>query len=170
MKISIANLPEGLSQLYFQVKPEELGFDLDPETQTLFPNDIGVEVEVQKYSEEYFIQAKLTTQAHYVCDRCLDEFDRELLADFRLVYSKHARAREADDDYRFFGEDTAEIDLSRDVRENLLLVIPMKHLCSEDCQGLCPHCGINLNHGTCNCESETIDPRWEVLRRLQSAK
>jgi len=167
MKINLVKLHDGLNQLIFQIKPEDLGFDEKPETLLLFPNDTRADVEAQKFSDKYFIKVALNTMAHYTCDRCLDEFDQNLEAGFQLVYSKHSRDQDDDDAYRFLSEEETEIDLSSDIRENILLVIPMKHLCKESCQGLCPHCGVNLNYETCNCRPETIDPRWEILRTLQ---
>jgi uncharacterized protein len=67
---------------------------------------------------------------------------------------------------QFISPNTHEIDLSFGVRESLLLALPMKVLCSEDCKGLCPHCGANLNEESCDCVAETIDPRWAELRKL----
>ncbi len=167
MKINLVKLHEGLNQLRFQIKPESLGFDQKQETLLLFPNEIHADVEVQKFSDKFFIKIALITAAHYSCDRCLDEFNQNLEASFQLIYSKHSRDQFADDEYRFLGEDETEIDLSADVRENILLVIPMKHLCRESCKGLCPHCGVNLNYESCDCHQETIDPRWEKLKILQ---
>jgi len=60
-----------------------------------------------------------------------------------------------------------EIDLRSDICENLLLMIPMKRLCKEDCLGLCATCGANLNLETCHCKSATIDARWEKLKNLK---
>ena len=51
-----------------------------------------------------------------------------------------------------------------------VLAVPMKNLCSEDCKGLCPKCGKNLNEGLCNCNEENIDPRWETIQKLKSKK
>jgi uncharacterized protein len=59
------------------------------------------------------------------------------------------------------------IDLHDDVRQTVLLSIPLKVLCSEDCKGLCPHCGANWNLGSCNCEENAVDPRWEQLAKLK---
>ncbi len=167
MKINLVKLHEGLNELTFQIKPENLDFDEQPETLGLFPNEIHADVEVQKFSDKFFVKVALVTIAHYYCDRCLDEFDRNLEATFQLVYSKHSRDQFADDEYRFLEEDETEIDLSADIRENILLVIPMKHICRESCKGLCPQCGVNLNEESCNCQQETIDPRWEILKTLQ---
>lgn len=166
MKIHLVKLHEGLNSLRFRIKADDLGFDENEETLLLFPNDIYAEIEAQKFSDKFFIKADLRTVAHYVCDRCLDEFDHNLEAAFRLVYSKQTGGQ-FDDEYRFLDEKETEIDLSADIRENMLLFLPMKHLCKEACKGLCPHCGTNLNYETCDCLQETIDPRWEILKTLQ---
>jgi uncharacterized protein len=167
MKINLVKLHEGLNSLRFKIKPEDLGFDENEETLLLFHNDIYAEIEVQKFSDKYFIKANVKTVAHYSCDRCLDEFDQNLEAAFRLVYSKQTGNQSGDDEYRFLAENETEIDLSADIRENMLLFLPMKHLCKETCKGLCPHCGTNLNDETCDCQQKTIDPRWEILKTLQ---
>ncbi len=169
MKIHLAKLHEGINQLGFQIKPAELGFDEKAETQFLFPNDTCADVEIHKFGEKYFIHVHLITLAHYSCDRCLEEYDRDLTADFQLVYSKEERVVAVDDDdFRLLGDKQTEIDLRDDIRENILLVIPMKHLCDEECKGLCPQCGTNLNFDRCNCHETRIDPRWEILKMLQS--
>jgi len=167
MNINLVKLHEGLNKLNFQIKPDDLDFDGEEETLFLFPNIIDADVEVQKFSDKFFIKVNLLTVAHYTCDRCLDVFDQNLEANFQLIYSKQTRYQFEDDEYRFIEENATEIDLSTDIREHLLLVIPMKHLCKEDCAGLCSHCGVNLNNETCECERTTIDARWQVLKNLQ---
>jgi uncharacterized protein len=59
------------------------------------------------------------------------------------------------------------LDLTEDVRQTILLSVPLKLLCSETCAGLCPRCGANLNTEVCTCSETLIDPRWEKLRSLQ---
>ena len=58
-----------------------------------------------------------------------------------------------------------EIDLSEEIREVLLLNVPLKPLCNPDCKGLCQHCGRNLNLEKCACAPDNQDPRWEKLRK-----
>ena len=64
----------------------------------------------------------------------------------------------------FFSGNT--IDLTAAVRENLLAELPMKATCREDCRGLCPHCGHNLNLGECGCRCREVDPRLASLGKL----
>ena len=59
------------------------------------------------------------------------------------------------------------IDLSEDVRQTVLLSVPLKLLCTENCKGLCPLCGRNLNSGTCTCTQGAVDTRWEQLIKLK---
>jgi len=58
-------------------------------------------------------------------------------------------------------------DLTDMVRQELLLALPMKPLCSEECKGLCPRCGVNLNIETCDCRVKGMDSRWEGLKDLK---
>ena len=58
------------------------------------------------------------------------------------------------------------LDVDTPVLDQLFLEFPMKHLCREDCAGLCPICGKNRNEGTCDCEKKQIDPRFASLRKL----
>jgi uncharacterized protein len=63
------------------------------------------------------------------------------------------------------GED-GELDLAPLIRELAWLAIPIKHLCDLECKGLCPHCGVNLNEETCQCEEVHVDPRLAPLKEL----
>jgi uncharacterized protein len=54
------------------------------------------------------------------------------------------------------------------LREQVLLALPLKVICREDCKGLCPHCGANLNDGQCSCADPPEDPRWTALKDLRS--
>ena len=68
------------------------------------------------------------------------------------------------DVYSYQGE---EVDLEPLLREQVILAVPFAPLCREDCKGLCPVCGIDLNTGTCTCDRTPIDPRWSALRNLK---
>ena len=54
------------------------------------------------------------------------------------------------------------------LREQVLLALPLKVTCREDCKGLCVHCGQNLNEGQCSCSTAIEDPRWTALREIRS--
>ncbi|OQX87256.1 hypothetical protein B6D60_04220, partial [candidate division KSB1 bacterium 4484_87] len=138
------------------------------EKMTLFPHEIFVDVEIDKMADHFDIKGHVSTQAHYVCDRCLEEFDQNLESAFRvyIVHKLQEGVHEENDEYRVLDEHEESIEIAGDVVESLLLEVPMKHVCKENCLGLCPTCGANLNLGPCGCKQEAIDPRWEKLRQL----
>ena len=105
------------------------------------------------------LQATLRTE----CVRCLTYFQQPLNTDFTELY---AFSRKSITESELLLPDDANINLKPLVRDYLLLDIPIKPLCSEDCKGLCPVCGENLNENLCNHELENIDPRLSILKSL----
>lgn len=101
------------------------------------------------------------------CDRCLEEIDREFDCTFEYVLVRELSNAEADTEEYVVCED-GMLDLAELVRTDFLLELPTKVLCREDCKGLCPQCGKNLNFETCECKKKSIDPRWEVLSEMFS--
>jgi uncharacterized protein len=107
----------------------------------------------------------------FICDRCGQPFERQetLRGDF---YFSFERARETvrDLDFSNIPKGARELDISQEIRDLVILDQPWRFLCREDCQGLCPVCGANLNLETCRCERETVDPRWQALQELKKKK
>jgi uncharacterized protein len=79
------------------------------------------------------------------------------------VVEREIRADEPD--FSFY--EAGAVDVDELVREQLLLALPSRFRCGEDCKGLCPHCGADLNKETCACEHQEIDPRWSALAALK---
>jgi uncharacterized protein len=106
-----------------------------------------------------------------LCARCVEPVPTPLSGNFDLIF--RPQAADADPGERSITPDETEIgyyeesglSLEDVVREQVLLSLPSRTLCKEDCKGLCPRCGQNLNLGTCNCNS-TSDPRWNALAGL----
>lgn len=109
------------------------------------------------------LDAKANARLRMTCDRCAEEFDRDI--DFDILESfkeeGHKDAENENPDITYFTGDS--IDLDEWVYTDLVLSLPGKHLCSEDCRGLCPQCGANLNMSECSCDTRPIDPRFSVL-------
>jgi uncharacterized protein len=105
------------------------------------------------------------------CRRCLTPVHRTLKAEVALVWTDPGEAgAESDDDseeVRVLEPGVGEIDLGEAVREELILAAPAYVLCREDCKGLCPRCGADLNEGPCECVDDDRDPRWDPLRTLE---
>jgi uncharacterized protein len=115
------------------------------------------------------LQAKLET----VCGRCLQPVEVPISTDFteRFVRAVSWAADEQhelqEDDLNLAVFDGEGIELDDLLREEILLAVPANVLCREDCQGLCPICGIDRNLGSCPCEAKEIDSRWQGLENLR---
>jgi uncharacterized protein len=110
------------------------------------------------------------------CAACLDRFQVSLPLAFDIVVQPACgKDRELPAEYelkpeeleQFFYEGD-EIDLLELVREQIILALPLYPRCREDCPGLCPRCGANLNREKCSCQLEEVDSRWQVLKNLSS--
>ena len=107
---------------------------------------------------------ELTTTIHGLCDRCASPFDREIRFPIHAVLVTELADEENEDEWVFPLEgDSADLDDI--VRTVFVLNLDSKLLCKEDCKGLCPRCGKNLNDGPCNCRKE-LDPRFAALEQL----
>lgn len=115
---------------------------------------------------ELVLKVKYTLRTN--CDRCLKEMEMGVSYDteFYIPSSEGRHIYEEDNsDEILFLEDN-ELPLEDLVMSLVITSIPTKALCDEDCKGLCPKCGKNLNEGSCNCELEVTDERFDVLKNL----
>ena len=107
------------------------------------------------------------------CGRCLGAVSTQLDGSFDLFYypmsviakREDISIRGADTEVGFY-EDPG-VELSDVLREQILLWLPMRGLCREECKGICSQCGENLNLGNCSCQPRRGDSRWDALRNLQ---
>ena len=99
------------------------------------------------------------------CRRCLRPVSFPVTADIGALFTEDPEADDDPDAYRLT-PDATEVDVTAAVREELLLVVPRYGLCREDCRGLCPRCGQDLNAGPCGCPP-AADPRWQALQSLK---
>jgi uncharacterized protein len=130
------------------------------------------ELRLMRTPRSIFVRGRLETRVAVECNRCLDEFEFPLELDveaefFPEVDVTTGQALPApDDDLAFTIDHNHELDLQEVVRQNLLLALPMQALCAEDCQGLCPQCGHNLNSGPCEHVGQVTDERLASLASL----
>lgn len=140
--------------------------------------DGRVRVRVERGEDEaVHVRGPLEARLRMQCGRCLEPYDLAVRQELDLFYLPH-RAEDAGEESEdevelsdhdmvvaYYGGD--RLDLGETVREQLLLGVPLKRLCREDCRGLCPTCGINRNTGTCDCPPEPAgDARLTVLGKL----
>lgn len=120
------------------------------------------------------VDGSVRTAMRYQCSRCLKEFSSRLEARFDLCYLPQAEWKpdeEVELKYEDMGigyYDGISLDVDLMVLEQIELVMPMKFVCREDCRGLCPSCGADLNEGPCPCKVDASDSRLAALRDFRS--
>jgi len=120
------------------------------------------------------LRGNLATSLELICARCLEPVAQDVKRDFELLY--RPLGVDAGRDELSVTDAEAEIGyyegegiLLEDVlREQVLLALPLKITCREDCKGLCPHCGKNLNQEKCSCAVAQEEPRWAALKEIRS--
>ncbi len=114
--------------------------------------------------DQYFWRGELATRVHGECRRCLAPVDVSVAVPVAVLFTEDS---EAEDPSTWVIEPRAtELDLRPTIREELILSAPAYLLCREDCRGLCPGCGKDLNLGGCTCPPSR-DPRWGALEALR---
>lgn len=97
------------------------------------------------------------------CDRCCEKFTKKMNFTFRHCLVQQLAEDENDD---YIETPDFKLELDEIITSDVLLSLPQKNLCKEDCKGLCQVCGQNLNIGECNCDKRQIDPRLEILKQF----
>ena len=130
-------------------------------------------LDVQRLADQaYGLSGRARTRLHVECSRCVEPFEVPIDAAFELRYVP--QAENAGEGEVEVGEEDLVTAFSRDgmvdlidlLREQFVLALPMKPLCSDDCRGLCPECGTNLNKTQCDCAPKWEDPRLAPLKSL----
>jgi uncharacterized protein len=127
-------------------------------------NPVVVTGDVRNVAGMLLLQFTAETTLHAVCDRCLKEF--ESVKTVRHETMVASELEDEDNDEILLMEDGV-IDVGDLAQTMFILEMDSKTLCDEDCKGICPGCGVDLNQGDCTCKKET-DPRLAVLAQLLS--
>lgn len=136
-----------------------------------FFGNVEVSCKMDKAVHQIVLACTIYANANLTCDRCTADYSQTLENKFTVIYAVGKGDEddfgEEDDDYRILEPDQDKIDLANDVVQFAELALPMKKLCSEDCKGLCPKCGADLNTEECSCSEESYNPQWEALQKLK---
>jgi len=165
IKIKVSNLTNGRYDFDFEGKANDLEIS-DP-----YVGNFNTNVSLNKFDSQIILDSEAGITADLICDRCAKEFKSVIKSNFKLVYLFRTHFDESEierEDVVYLHPDVDKIDLDKDIRDYALLAVPMKRLCSDDCKGLCPKCGKNLNDSLCDCTEEIIDPRWELIQKLKT--
>ena len=138
------------------------------EESTVFLEPARVDLTIKKIGEEISIRGRIKTRLSFNCSRCLIPFEFPIDSRFDLFYLPEdlfeLKEELAPDDINRFFYFNRKLDLKGLVLEQLNLTFPVKPLCSESCQGICPVCGKIIRDGECSCVSTRSDPRLEKLK------
>ncbi|MGM0369753.1 MAG: YceD family protein [Bacillota bacterium] len=153
MKINVESIKETLGAIK-QVDLEFPFADLTIQGRNVsFVDDISFVGRAINSEDEFIVTGTINSKIKVPCSRCLEEFTSSLEFDFEAEFSR----TEIEND---------ELDLEESLVDHITLAVPMKTVCDEDCQGLCPSCGINLNDDDCDCMMHEVDPRLAKLEKL----
>jgi uncharacterized protein len=154
----------------FAGKTEAMSFDYDMDLSStkvdnVYPFVSPVKVQGTVTAKDGFAQLEVRASFDFSapCDRCARQIDKHCGYSFSHTI---VRSLENEDDDRFIEVRDEQLKLDDLVREDILLELPTKFLCREDCKGICPKCGKNLNDGPCGCSPQHADARFDVLKNL----
>jgi uncharacterized protein len=169
MKLELSHYRRPLQRFERTFEPSELHQE-DEAYRVVAP--VHLAFDIHKDKDKFRLVGKVRTELELPCSRCLEpfrmpidlEFDQRYLPQSEASAEEESEVAEDDLETSFYRDD--QIDLDGLLREQCYLALPMKPLCREDCRGLCPQCGTNLNMSTCTCAAEWEDPRLAPLKRL----
>ncbi len=150
MKINVKRIPAEGESLSGS-EPASI-MELD-EPDVRFEHEVWYEFFAQVQGNALLVTGKLRTPATLRCSRCLRIFEQPLRVE-RFVFHQ-----------QLAGEDF--VDLTANIREDIILELPQRALCHADCKGLCPECGQDLNDGACQCKPARGDLRWHALDQIK---
>ncbi len=163
IKLNVAEIKKRL------VGKKTFAYDLSPEELEIKADELAVigtvraEGCISNAGDVLLLEAELSAQVRRTCGRCLKEFTAVTKADvLEKFYPASAENIEKD----AFVYDSDVVDITEPLRESLLLAEPIQALCKEDCKGLCPVCGADLNNGDCGCDRFSVDPRLAALKQF----
>jgi uncharacterized protein len=165
MKVNVSGIPEeGLQQ------EADLPIIIDNKTK---PDIAHVFIKVFRFGKRVLVDGSVKISVALKCGRCLKEallpldiaFKEEYIPAEDIIGESEQELSDRDLDLGFYSND--ELDIKEIVKEQVLLSVPMKPLCRDDCRGLCPVCGKDLNEGACKCRKEEIDPRLAPLAKFK---
>jgi uncharacterized protein len=170
MRIELENLEGGKGSFAHVYQPDDLN-PVDERVSLSAPAEVNGNVRLS--GNQVFVNGHVDTRVQVECDRCLKPVELPVNADFTLEYIsgsdyESSQVAELTEDAMLVAVfDGEAIDVDEIVKEQILLAVPTRMLCREDCKGICPDCGSDRNTGECNCVTTEIDPRWAALKNLK---
>ena len=170
MKVDLLSLTDEPQAFSFSIDKDDI--DLDTEGIKV-AGDVEMVGEVSRNAAKTDVRGSVKVPLEIDCTRCLTPIRRELDVVFEIDFvgreflpetkETHLESNDLDTDVL----ESDQIDLKEIAREQILLNLPETTLCRDECKGICPSCGKDLNEGECRCGEDDIDPRWAALKNLK---
>jgi len=173
VRIELDSLERGSGSFSHVYHDDELEFN-DERVRLLEQPEISGKI--TRNGNQVLISGRIVARAEVDCDRCLKSVEVPVRSEFNLQYVTNAdyeaiQAAELEEtDLALSVFDGEGIDVDEIVREQVLLAVPTRTLCNQDCKGFCPICGADKNLQNCGCRTEETDPRWAGLKELGNRK
>jgi len=162
-KININNLKEGAHKYDLSASSDDFDFKND---EIELVGDIDVDVDLYKVEHQFSIKADLKGKFKFVCDRCLEDYIYDFTNNFDIIYKYDFKEKDdrdiEDDNIKFIPPNTKHIDLKEDIRDYILLSIPMKKA-PEETEGVCSFCHKDIKEMLQITRQEEMNPVWEKL-------
>jgi uncharacterized protein len=178
MRLELSHIRQPETEFTKVLQPAEVQGE-DEEYRITAP--VALQMVIHKDHDRFRLVGTVKTELELACSRCLEPYRMAIDREFDLRYlpatTGEAASREnsedegdevEDDDVAMTFYREEQIDLNELLREQFYLALPMKPLCRDDCQGICPQCGTNRNLATCDCNPQWVDPRMAGLKTLLS--
>lgn len=151
MIIAVAELREAESRFTGEEPSSILGVESEPLVRPV--GAISYDLAARRLSHNLLVRGSLHLTLECMCSRCAEWFRKPLrVPDFLRSFP--------------LSSERESIDLTGDIREDILLALPINLVCSAECRGLCPVCGVNLNQRQCACRPQPAPAAWSVLEQL----
>ena len=171
MRLNVDQIPDAGLTLKQTISQDVFG--------TEFPDGVlsrplTVSLKASRTDEKVWVKGVLAGELRLTCSRCTKVFHQEFRIPFSTLYVSHLSERENcvevtaeqdSPDYAQFDGDA--IELLEDMKQNIMLELPISPICQEACRGLCPKCGADLNLGQCGCREEPEDSPFAKLKELK---
>ncbi len=174
MKVALKDLTRKTLNIREEFPTSLLGKEIP-----LLVKPVRADLKLNRSGDKVSVRGTVGTVVRLSCSRCLEDFSYDIDTDVDILYQPLKKGindpacREAPeveelrvDDFRVAAYSEPVLNLDEDVREAIHLAIPIKPLCREECQGLCPRCGQNLNIKRCDCITHSISKKFSELGKL----
>lgn len=166
LKLSLGAVSRGEVQVREEVPPEHPMWE---GMEVALAGPLKVDLGARSVGDGVFVRGRLSGTLRVPCRRCLAEVEREMDQEVDFLFEELEEEEETEMEGEVYAlpERGDELDLTEAVREQVLLHVPRYVVCREECRGLCPRCGADLNTAPCDCVPEEEPSPWDSLKKIR---